>query len=131
MRRLGVAICVALLIAAAVAVVARGPWHGPILLTLAAGHGVNTGDLLAVPFVVLAMACWPRRVDGAERARTTWNWVGPASAVVLGVLLLLAGVVTKAGGWPPVLSSGGHSTALSTRPRAPRRFRSIAGRMWL
>jgi hypothetical protein len=96
------------LIAAAGAIVARGPWHGPVVLALSAGHGLNTGDLLAVPFVVLAIAWWRGRQPAAEQRapsrRSSWL---AAPALALGVLLLLAGAVAKAGGGPLVPAGGG------------------------
>ena len=96
------------LIAAAGAIVARGPWHGPVVLALSAGHGLNTGDLLAVPFVVLAIAWWRSRQPAAEQPalsrRSSWP---AAAALALGVLLLLAGAVAKGGGGPLVPTGGG------------------------
>jgi hypothetical protein len=35
-------------------VVAWGPWHGPILLTIARDHGVDAGDLIVLPLVLVA-----------------------------------------------------------------------------
>jgi hypothetical protein len=100
MTRLSAGICIALLLAGAGVIVAVGAWHGPTLLSLSSGHGINTGDLFAVPFVVLAIAVWRHErhrsepMDGA----LSRSWPVPASAIVLGALLLLAGVVAKAGG---------------------------------
>jgi Concanavalin A-like lectin/glucanases superfamily len=83
-----------LLLGAAYAVFQWGPWHGPIILTLSTAHGIHMGDLLALPLVALAVAI------GRSRARDGPRWAGspagrwalPASAVVLGGLLLLAPV---------------------------------------
>ena len=96
------------LIAAAGAIVARGPWHGPVVLALSAGHGLNTGDLLAVPFVVLAIAWWRSRQPAAEQPALSRRSSCPAAAALaLGVLLLLAGAVAKGGGGPLVPTGGG------------------------
>jgi Concanavalin A-like lectin/glucanases superfamily len=100
--RLSAGICIALLLAGAAAIVAVGAWHGPIVLSLSAGHGIHAGDLLAVPLVVLAIAVWRgvgrRSAPGQGGHRR--SWAVPASAIMLGALLLLAGVVAKAGGGP-------------------------------
>ena len=76
-------------------------WHGPVVLALSGGHGIDTGDLLAFPLVVLAIAVARRR----SGQRMPGGWAGPASMVVLGALLLLAGVVEKTGG--PLVPAGG------------------------
>src|SRR5687768_14387368 len=107
MGKLGAAIWTVLLVGAAGAVFAWEQWHGPIVLSLSGGHGIHTGDLAAAPLVVLAIAVWRRRVPEAEHGTPARSRAGPASAVVLGVLLLLAGVVATAGGGPLVPSGGG------------------------
>ncbi len=92
-----------LLLGAAGGIVALEGWHGPVLLSLSAGHGIDTGDLLAFPLVALAVAV----ARGQAGDRVLWRWPAPASAITLGALLLLAGVVAKAGGGPLVPSGGG------------------------
>jgi hypothetical protein len=99
-RAIGV---IALLLGAAGGIVALAAWHGPIVLTLSAGHGVDTGDLPALPLVALAVAVARR---GAARP-ASGGLAAPASVIVLGVLLLLAGVVAKGGGGPLVPAGGG------------------------
>ena len=99
---------IVLLLGAAGSIVALEAWHGPTLLSLSAGHGIDTGDLLALPLVVLAVAV----ARGQAGERVPWSWAVPASAVTLGVLLLFAGVepnagTAKAGGGPLVPSGGG------------------------
>jgi Concanavalin A-like lectin/glucanases superfamily len=103
LRRLHAVICIAVLLGAAVGIVALEAWHGPVVLSLSADHGIDTGDLLAFPLVVLAVAV--ARSQTARRAPRPW--AAPASAIVLGALMLLAGVVAKAGGGPLVPSGGG------------------------
>src|SRR5687767_11664351 len=76
-------------------------WHGPTVLTLSAAHGIDTGDLVAVPFLLLAIAAARRR---PARARSP-DWALPASAVALGVLLLLTGMLASQGG--PLVPAGG------------------------
>jgi hypothetical protein len=73
------------------------------VLSLSAGHGIDTGDLLALPLVALAVAV----ARGQAGERVPWSWQAPASAITVGALLLLAGVVAKAGGGPLVPSGGG------------------------
>jgi Concanavalin A-like lectin/glucanases superfamily len=94
---------IALLFGAAGAIVALEAWHGPNVLTLSAGHGVDTGDLLAFPLAALAVAV----VRARAARRAPGGWAAPASAIALGVLLLLAGVAAKGGGGPLVPSGGG------------------------
>ena len=104
MQRLRAVIYIVLLLTAAGGIVALEAWHGPVVLSLSAGHGVDTGDLLALPLVALAIAV--ARAAQAGR-RVPWSWPAPASAITLGLLLLLAGVVAKAGGGALVPSGGG------------------------
>jgi hypothetical protein len=89
-----IAIQVAVLLGAGVAIIWAQAWHGPIILALSPSHGVDTGDLLAIPFLVLAVAMARRRPRrGAARAFTL-----PASGLAVGGLLLLSGVIPGAGG---------------------------------
>jgi hypothetical protein len=53
-RRALRALAVVALLAVALAVAVREPWHGPILLSLSTGHGIDAGDLVVVPLVALA-----------------------------------------------------------------------------
>src|SRR5215218_1580389 len=59
-------------------------WHGPTLLTLSNTHGLDTGDLLALPFLLLAIAVARVRTDQAQGS----GWASPTAALTLGVLLL-------------------------------------------
>jgi hypothetical protein len=84
---------------AAAGIVVGEPWHGPVLLSLSTGHGVHAGNLAAVPLVALAF-CIGRRGSPVLRSVgrpihrvLSRRWVGPAVAVVLGVLLLPAAIV--------------------------------------
>jgi hypothetical protein len=76
-------------------------WHGPTLLTLSALHGVDTGDLIAIPFLVMAIGMARR---SRLRARSP-DWAFAVTALSLGVLLLLTGVLTSQGG--PLVPAGG------------------------
>lgn len=90
-RRVLATLGVGLLLGTAVAVVVREPWHGPILLSLSAGHGVDAGDLPVVPLVALAVLIGRRRSRPPHsRPRPPGRWVGPASAVGVGAVLLAA-----------------------------------------
>jgi hypothetical protein len=98
-----------LLLAAACGVFLWEPWHGPIILSLSSGHGIDAGDLVALPLLAIVVAISHAQVPAA-RAGVGWpagRWIAPASALVLGALLLLAGVVHKAGGGPLVPAAGG------------------------
>lgn len=54
-RRLVAASGVFVTLGAAVGVVVREPWHGPVILSLSTGHGIDAGDLPVVPLVALAV----------------------------------------------------------------------------
>ena len=114
-RRLTAATAVTLLVGAALVVVLWEPWHGPILLSLSPGHGVDTGDLPALPLLALAVAIGHARLRGARAAPRSpaARWGGPASAVALGALLLLA-LVDVSGG-SALVSAGGGTFDGSTR----------------
>ena len=103
LRRLSAVICVVVLLGAAAGIVALEAWHGPVVLSLSGDHGIDTGDLLAFPLVVLAVAV--ARSQAAETVPGRWS--APASTLVLGALMLLVGVVARAGGGPLVPSGGG------------------------
>ena len=96
-RVLGVAVPLAIV----AAVVRAQLWHGPTLLTLSAVHGVDTGDLIAVPFLLLSIGMARRR---PPRVRSP-DWALTATAVALGMLLLLTGMLTGQGG--PLVPAGG------------------------
>jgi hypothetical protein len=105
MRRRGTAVVSVLLLGAAVVTIALEEWRGPVVLTLSEGHGIHTADLLAAPLVALAIWVWQRQV--ATPGGRSPGWLGAVSAIVLGVLLLLAGVGSTAGGGPLVPAGGG------------------------
>lgn len=105
--KLAAAFGVALLLLAA-CVVLWEPWHGRVILSLSPGHGIDTGDLPAVPLLALAVAAAYAQTQDA-RADPKWGlarWVGPASAVLLGALLL-AGLANVSGGRELVPAGGG------------------------
>jgi hypothetical protein len=100
-------------VGAAVGVVVGEPWHGPVLLSLSTGHGIDAGNLAAIPFVALAI-CIGRRgslgsgsVGPRIRRALSRRWVGPAAAVVLGVVLLPAAIVDLPHRGSMVSSGGG------------------------
>ena len=129
MRRPVAAISVVILLGSAVAIVASETWHGPTVMSISAGHGIDTGDLLAFPLVVLAIAVWRRGMPDVElEARPPSR--AAAAAVVLGALLLLAGVSAKEGAGPSCRPAVGRSMARSCMRAIGRRFRSVAGRTW-
>jgi hypothetical protein len=102
-----------LLLAVAAGVVRMQAWHGPIVLSLSAGHGVNAGDLLAIPFVALAIAF--ARSLSAGRDAGPGGWALPASAIVLGVLLLAVRVFATEDG---TMVPGGGATLDGTIQQA-------------
>ena len=109
---------VALLLAAGCAIVLWEPWHGPIVLSLSTGHGIDTGDLPALPLLALAVAIafgGTRRGRAAPQGRLSHGLRGPASAVVLGVLLLLAGMALAYEDGGPLVPAGGGTFDGSTQ----------------
>ena len=78
-------------------------WHGPCVLALSASHGINAGDLPAFLLVVAAIAAARARSSGP--ASVSRGWALPASAIVLGSVLLAAGMLATAGG--PLKPAGG------------------------
>jgi Concanavalin A-like lectin/glucanases superfamily len=111
--RLLAATGVAVTLGAAVGVVVREPWHGPVLLSLSSGHGIHSGNLAAVPFVALAIAIGRRgslglrSVGHAARSALSRRWVGPTAALVLGALLLPGAIVDLADRGSMVPTGGG------------------------
>ncbi len=80
------------LVVLAIVLVVVEPWHGSILFTVMPDHGVDTGDLIIVPLVVLAG--WLARSVWLDRAasgqRTTALPVG-SSAIAFGLALIATG----------------------------------------
>src|SRR5262245_17669065 len=100
-----------LLLAAAGAVV-WGPLHGPTILTLSTAHGLNAGDLLALPpiaaaFAIACVLARPKASGDAPRAPMLSSRAFAASALVLGTLLFLSGAVEQGGGGELVPAVGG------------------------
>src|SRR5215217_6756810 len=113
-------------LAVAGTIVAVQLWHGPIILALSPTHGVDAGDLLAIPFVLLAVAVGRRRL-----ARSATGGISlTASGIALGVLLLLAGVIPGEGG--PLVPAGGSTLdgtirqTFGTDAVAPGRWTNVA-----
>jgi hypothetical protein len=117
---------VALMLAAACGVVLWGPWHGPVVISLSESHGIDAGDLPALPLIALAVAIGHARVWHAL-AQPRWSAgrrARAASAVVLGALLLLVGVVDTAND-PPLLPAGGGTFDSSTQHTDGRRADAV------
>jgi hypothetical protein len=80
-----------LLLVAAAALVAYQPWHGATLLSITAEHGVDAGDLLALP--ALALAAWlvdaPRMARRLVAGLTRRERLGPAALAAVGLVALL------------------------------------------
>ena len=89
-------IAVAVLLGAACGVFLWEPWHGPIILSFSSTHGLDAGDLPALLLVALAVAIGRVNVPDRRSTRPAPGrpWPGPASAAVLGLLLLVALVDT-------------------------------------
>jgi hypothetical protein len=98
----------ALLLGAAIGFLVLEPWHGPVVLTLSEGHGVDAADLPAVVVLALALAAWQLRPPAARTRETRWSRppVVAAGAIVLGALLL-AGLLNPRVGSPLIPAGGG------------------------
>lgn len=89
------------------------PWHGPIVLSLSTGHGIHAGNLVAVPLAVVAIVLgWralrhPRRERRPVRTTLSRPSIGPASATLLGVVLLISTVSDLTDRGPMVPAGGG------------------------
>jgi Concanavalin A-like lectin/glucanases superfamily len=111
--RLLAAIGVVVLLGAAVGVVVWEPWHGPVILSLSTGHGIDAGDLPVVLLVGLAVyigrvgSLRVRPAGDSTVTESSWRWVGPTSAIVLGVVLLVAATVDLTDRGPLVPAGGG------------------------
>jgi Concanavalin A-like lectin/glucanases superfamily len=110
--RLVAASGVVVLLGTAVGLVVWERWHGPIILSLSTGHGIDAGDLPVIPLVALALHIGsvrsPALRSGGPTPRApSLRWVGPTSAVVLGAVLLVVTVVNLNDRGPLVPSGGG------------------------
>jgi hypothetical protein len=82
------------LLGIAAAIVALEPWHGPILISLVSGRGVDSGDLVVLPLVIAAVLAFAsaRRRSGQAGGREPRpsRFDSATLGAALGVLLLLA-----------------------------------------
>src|SRR5262245_52362951 len=107
------AVGVVVMLGAAVGLVVREPWHGPIILSLSTGHGVHAGNLVVIPLLALAIVmirgALLRAPSGGDpiRRALSGRWVAPISAVVFGVLLLAAALTDLSDRGPLVPTGGG------------------------
>jgi hypothetical protein len=84
------------------------PWHGSVILTFSRGHGLDAGDLPAVPMLALAVAIGRGWLDGAMGGGSrSGGWAVPASAIVVGGLLLVGGAVARPPSGVPLAPTGG------------------------
>jgi hypothetical protein len=113
-------------LAVAAAIVLLQQWHGAIILAISPSHGVDAGDLLAIPFLVVAVAVARRGLPQSAAGGISLT----ASALALGGLLLLAGVIPGEGG--PLVPAGGSTLNGTIRQTfaknavAPDRWTSLA-----
>ena len=101
----------ALLLGVACAALVWAPWHGAVVLSVSASHGIDVGDLPALALVAVSVAILHARAQSRNTpAGLSWlagRWTAPASAVALGALLLLVGPVDTYGQWSLVPAGGG------------------------
>jgi hypothetical protein len=109
-RRVAWAVVVVLLVLAG-AIVWWEPWHGPIVVSLSSGHGIDTGDLLVVPLAAVALVLWRstalRSSARGSRRQAISRWAAPACAGVLGALLFVVGILDLSFGGPLLPAAGG------------------------
>ena len=121
------AIGVALLLGGGAAIIFWEPWHGPTILSLSSGHGIDAGDLPALLLIALAVAL-ARSMAQEALGEPRWpahSWPGATCAIVVGTLLLLAGLDANAGGGPLVSAAGGTFSG-ATQHTSARRCQSCA-----
>jgi hypothetical protein len=58
---------VVILVGSACAIFLWEPWHGPVLLSLSTHHGIDAGDLPALPLLALAIIVIRRRYAHRRR----------------------------------------------------------------
>ena len=100
----------ALLLGVACAALVWAPWHGAVVLSVSASHGIDVWDLPALALIALSVAILHARQARNTPAGLSWlagRWTAPASAVALGALLLLVGPVDTYGQWSLVPAGGG------------------------
>ena len=87
------------------------PWHGAVVLSVSAHHGIDAGDLPALTLLALSVAVFHSRAHAWDPPpKLSWlagRWTAPASAVVLGALLLLVGPVDTVSPTALVPAGGG------------------------
>ena len=105
--RLSAGVGAVLLVAAACWIFLLDPWHGPIVLSLSPSHGIDAGDLPGLALLALGLAAARGLARGSEVRSTgpVRRWAVPASAIVLGGLLLAALLLGPTR--PPLLPAGG------------------------
>lgn len=83
------------------------PWHGPTILALSEQHGIDLADLPALVPLGLALAGWHAgaREAGTGRSRRASGHFAPATAIVLGALLVAAILDPRIGA--PLVPAGG------------------------
>jgi hypothetical protein len=101
----------AALLIVAVTIVVWEPWHGPIVVSLSSSHGIDAGDAIVLPLVVLSVLVWKAAARPLPSRRLSvriglWRWSGPGAAMLLGGLLIVVGTV-NAGYAGPLLPAGG------------------------
>jgi Concanavalin A-like lectin/glucanases superfamily len=105
----GTGLVIAVLVAAAAGIFLWEPWHGPVMVTLSESHGIDAGDLPALPLVALAISAAGLAV-GKFAGPRPWRRgprVAAAAAVLLWVMLLSVGTVADPSAGSLVPAGGG------------------------
>jgi hypothetical protein len=101
-----------LLVAVAIGYVVWEPLHGPVILSISSSHGVDTGDLVVVPVVLLAAGfarVWARSWVQARHTQPNQGAgqrMGAISTLMLGVTLMVASAM-HVGHDDPLVPAGG------------------------
>ncbi|WP_276967400.1 hypothetical protein, partial [Desertimonas flava] len=68
------------------------PWRGPVIFSFSRTHGLDAGDVLLIPLVVVGIAAFSTALSSSRIHRAhLGGLVGPSCAVALGVGMTITG----------------------------------------
>lgn len=97
--RRAVAAVIGVVAAVATLVLSRlEPWHGPVIFSFSRAHGLDAGDGIWIPLVLLGVVSFSAALF-SPRVERSWpgQLAGPASAIGLGMAMMLVSISALAG----------------------------------